>query len=350
MIAGSSVAVAHSGSINLFVNAENQIYPLEILQLPQLVKYLGIEISVDGPGFGVNFPSNGVLPNTDLSVDVVYDLLFWDGTGLAASPVTFEMGAPTFDNQGSLIMSPVSSYFVDANSGIQTGMTWGTYNGALFWEAHALNFILPLDAQPGIYGTVLRFHASQHESSNAFVVPFVYDNDNLWTDADEQIGVERMRQATAALRVADLNLDGHVNADDLDALVAEIVAGTNISTFDLTGEGLVDQNDKDEWLWQAGVARLPQAAAYLPGDANLDGVVDGQDFILWNSAKFSNTSAWSQADFNADGVTDGQDFIIWNQNKFTSALSRPSSVPEPMSAFLLLPFALAIYGIFRGIL
>lgn len=339
---------AHPGSINLFVNAQNQIFPLENFPLPQLVMYLGTEISIDGPGFGVNFPANGVLPDTFLRVDVVHDLMFWDGVALAPTSVTFEMRAPLFDNQGVVNMSPVSSYFIDSDSGFQTGMTWGTYNGTLFWEAHALNFILPLDAPSGIYGTVLRFHASQHESSNAFVVPFVYDNQNLWTDAEEQVGVARMRQATAALQVVDLNQDGHVNTDDLDLLVAEIAAGTNNSTFDLTGEGLVDQDDRDEWLFQGGVAKLPSASAYLPGDANLDGVVDGQDFIAWNSAKFTSTAAWSQGDFNADGVTDGQDFIIWNQHKFSSSLLRSTLVPEPMSAFLTLILTLTVCCFARG--
>ncbi len=328
----------HSGSINLFVNPDNQIYPLEIFELPQLVKYLGIEISMNGPGFGVNFPSNGVLFDTSFSVDVVSDLMYWDGIGLSATTASFQMFAPIFDNQGELIQSPVSEYNITSSTGFQSGMTWGTYNGANFWEAHALNFLWPLDAAPGIYGTVLRIHASQHESSNPFVVPFVYDPDNQWSGADEQLGVSRMREAAAAIFTADLNLDGHVDTDDADLMVAEIVAGTNLPTFDLTDDGIVDQNDMEAWLWHSGVATLPHASSYRSGDANLDGVVDGQDFIVWNSHKFSNTSAWSQGDFNADGVTDGRDFIVWNQNKFTAS-DRVTFVPEPMSTLLLYFFA-----------
>ncbi len=71
---------------------------------------------------------------------------------------------------------------------------------------------------------------------------------------------------------------------------------------------------------------------YLLGDANLDGTVDGQDFIDWNSNKFTSIAAWTAGDFNVDGVVDGQDFIIWNNNKFTSA--DLTAVPEP-AAFLL---------------
>ena len=67
----------------------------------------------------------------------------------------------------------------------------------------------------------------------------------------------------------------------------------------------------------------------LPGDANGDGTVDGQDFIIWNANKFTGGTDWITGDFNGDGVTDGQDFIIWNANKFTSVPLGIVTVPEP---------------------
>ena len=70
-------------------------------------------------------------------------------------------------------------------------------------------------------------------------------------------------------------------------------------------------------------------------DANLDGVVDGQDFILWNMGKFTSTLAWNGGDFNGDGVADGQDFILWNANKFTAS-DGIQRVPEPASWALVL--------------
>ncbi len=64
------------------------------------------------------------------------------------------------------------------------------------------------------------------------------------------------------------------------------------------------------------------------GDANLDGAVDGADFLLWNDNKFSPSGAWGQGDFNADGTTDGADFLLWNEFKFQSA-DDVVVVPEP---------------------
>ena len=126
------------------------------------------------------------------------------------------------------------------------------------------------------------------------------------------------------------DFDGNNTLDclDVDALVAEIVAGTNMPAFDLNGDAAVDNFDLTQWLADAGAVNLASGNPYLPGDANLDGVVDGQDFIEWNTHKFTNTAKWCSGDFNADGVVDGADFITWNGNKFTSSDSFVA-VPEP---------------------
>ncbi len=119
----------------------------------------------------------------------------------------------------------------------------------------------------------------------------------------------------------DCDFDGMNGCDleDIDALILEIVAGTNNLLYDLTEDTRVNLADRDQWLQDAGAMNLMSGSAYLLGDSNLDGIVDGQDFILWNGNKFTSTGKWSQADWNADGVTDGQDFILWNANKFQSS-------------------------------
>ena len=113
--------------------------------------------------------------------------------------------------------------------------------------------------------------------------------------------------------------DGIYDVQDLDALFGAITAGTNPMGFDITGDGLVDLDDRDAWLAEAGAVNLPSGNPYLLGDVNLDALVDGQDFIVWNAHKFTSTGLWSQGDLNADGITDGQDFILWNANKFLSS-------------------------------
>jgi hypothetical protein len=117
----------------------------------------------------------------------------------------------------------------------------------------------------------------------------------------------------------DFNDDGLFDCLDIDRLVAEIASLNNNLLFDMTGDGIVDLADRDAWLSQAGEINLGPGRAYLLGDANLDGVVDGRDFVIWNINKFSSTPAWCNGDFNADGVVDGRDFVLWNAHKFQEA-------------------------------
>ena len=120
----------------------------------------------------------------------------------------------------------------------------------------------------------------------------------------------------------DFDDDGDYDLADIDALTAAIVDQIHDPAFDLNQDTIVDLADRDAWLAEAGGLNLGAGRAYLVGDANLDAQVDGQDFLIWNSHKFTSGGLWSGADFDADGNTNGGDFILWNGNKFNSADSR----------------------------
>lgn len=135
-------------------------------------------------------------------------------------------------------------------------------------------------------------------------------------------------QVTTSHPSADFDFDSDFDCQDVNALVSQIVSGAHLPAFDLSGDSLVDFADLSAWLAVAGSANLPSGNPYLPGDGNLDGVVDGSDFNLWNGNKFTSTAAWCSGDFNADGQVDGSDFSIWNSQKFTAS-DGISFVPEP---------------------
>ncbi len=126
----------------------------------------------------------------------------------------------------------------------------------------------------------------------------------------------------------DFDADGDYACDDIDALVNVIATQTNSPAFDLTGDGLVNDDDLDFWLAEAGGAELTSGNAYLVGDANLDGIVDVSDFNLWNNQRFTTFAGWCGGDFNADGVNDVSDFNLFNGNRFMSA-NQARAVPEP---------------------
>jgi hypothetical protein len=153
-----------------------------------------------------------------------------------------------------------------------------------------------------------------------------------------------IEQLSSGVVDGDFDGNGLYQCNDVDQLVVAIVdvlnGGMPDLNFDMTGDGNVDNADLDDWRADAGAgADAPALTAsgnpIQLGDATLDGVVDGLDFIEWNANKFTSIAEWCAGDFNADGIVDGLDFIQWNDNKFTSA-DHQVAVPEPTGFLLLL--------------
>ena len=155
---------------------------------------------------------------------------------------------------------------------------------------------------------------------------------------------------TLLIPSCDFSGDGLCDVTDLDLMqslgpIATGVPATGIEQFDLNGDGTLDLEDRNQWLAEAA-SHNSFGSPYQLGDANLDGLVDGQDFIAWNSAKFTPSLRWSDGNFNADGFVDGQDFIAWNGNKFTSS-DGASAVPEPAAGMVLF-IAMILIGATSG--
>lgn len=146
----------------------------------------------------------------------------------------------------------------------------------------------------------------------------------------------------------DFNNDGFWDEMDINALTAAIATESDDLSFDMNGDGDITIADLEDealgWLTVGGANNIDDTGGnpYLVGDANLDGVADGQDFIDWNGNKFTSNTNWSDGNFNADLVVDGQDFIAWNDNKFQSSMGDLAVVPEPSGALLLLIGFLAL--------
>ena len=77
----------------------------------------------------------------------------------------------------------------------------------------------------------------------------------------------------------------------------------------------------------------------LPGDANLDGCVDGLDYTAWSNHYRIGTS-WGEGDFTGNQVVDGLDYVVWSNQYLQACPGAP--VPEPAGLVLLSLVGLAL--------
>jgi hypothetical protein len=144
--------------------------------------------------------------------------------------------------------------------------------------------------------------------------------------------------------------DGNLSlvlSDDVKANVLTILGGLNYSSFDESAPNLFyRRNTPTDDPFD------PQPLkALIPGDADLDGQVDGfpasidsttcnvvlGDFEAVYCNLFQTNTDWSSGDFNGDRVTDISDWNVYNSHRGMGPILYPASVPEP-SALALVVF------------
>ncbi len=136
----------------------------------------------------------------------------------------------------------------------------------------------------------------------------------------------------------DFDLDGLLTTADIDLLNSNIVSGENDATFDLNGDGNVDLTDQSDWLRLAGEEN-GLGGPFLAGDTNLDGTVNANDLNAIGLNWQENASAWTQGDLNADGIVNASDLNLIGVNwQKSAAAASNAAVPEP-SPIALLGFA-----------
>jgi hypothetical protein len=86
----------------------------------------------------------------------------------------------------------------------------------------------------------------------------------------------------------------------------------------------------------------------MPGDFDLNGAVDGSDFLAWQRQLGSSpVMAGAGADGNGDGLVDGDDLAVWQQSFGFGATPPAAAVPEARAITLAL-MGLVSVGRFRA--
>lgn len=239
---------------------------------------------------------------------------FPGGAYVNAAPVLDHPTAPS--NMTFTFSEPIDPASVDLLAdvflqGPNSSDLTALVNSVAFPNPHELrlNFVAPLSIIPGDYELRLG--------------PGILDGTGTAMDQDRDGTAGEPAQdqfvfaftTTSGLR-GDFNTDQVVNDLDIDLLAAAIRNAGSVATYDLNADSLLNQLDFDEMI------RGVLGTEY--GDANLDRVVDGSDFNLWNAHKFQN-GGWADGDFNGDATIDGSDFNLWNAHKFTGTFARVKS-------------------------
>lgn len=157
-------------------------------------------------------------------------------------------------------------------------------------------------------------------------------NGSLGFTSDFNPGHANDGPAYRQLRAIDLDFagnDGVLNASDIDVLAAEIRNSTNDADFDVTLDGVVDQDDYEFYVFQIIGA--------LRGDLNLNGVIN--TVSDYNSMSVG-PGGWADGDLDGDGYVyqaeiDYVAAALASLNIKALGTLPPYPVPEPRSILML---------------
>ena len=145
----------------------------------------------------------------------------------------------------------------------------------------------------------------------------------------EQIEAIRLENLGPSL-AGDFDGSGVLDAPDINLLTEEVRAGTNTPLFDVTGDGLVNDADREEWV-------VVLRNTFF-GDSNLDDEFNSSDFVtVFQAGEYEDelpeNSKWETGDWNGDGDFDSSDFVTAFQQGGYEMGPRQNvaAVPEPSS-------------------
>lgn len=153
-----------------------------------------------------------------------------------------------------------------------------------------------------------------------------------WLVFDETTGTLGLSLLNPA--PGDVNGDGVIDSDDIDALYDRIsTGGAYDESYDIDADGDVDTGDVESLV--GDVLRTAFA------DANLDGSVDEADLALfannWKLNPGQGMYGWADGDFTGDGDVNEADLAyLADRWRYSAGSSAASAVPEPASLALLI--------------
>ncbi len=162
--------------------------------------------------------------------------------------------------------------------------------------------------------------------------------------AGNQSGITIKANSTLDLNNNHLFIPYGANPDPIASIAAYLKSGFNGGAWNGTGidSSAAANNNANPLDPRYGLgfadsadagnpARLPtdqiEIEYTLLGDANLDGVVSGDDFTILTDNLGKQVNGWDKGDFNYDGVVSGDDFTLLTDNLGKQANGADVAIP-----------------------
>lgn len=151
-----------------------------------------------------------------------------------------------------------------------------------------------------------------------------------------------LRSTIESAAIGDLNFDTLLDLQDIELLLDAdgLSVPRVVDNYDLFDDGVIDATPYSASSDLDALVQSVLGTDY--GDTDLDGDVDHNDVLAWQSGYSLSGGAWNTGDANVDGRVDGLDFLLIQQN-YTGSSLPVAAVPEPSPLLLLGSFGLMAY-------
>lgn len=299
------------------------------------------DLTSDGAGYDITGMTltGGLVSITDVSFDLRFGVSA-DASGLAATPFT---AAPPALVTASTFDSADHGLTVDQGTVDAAGSSIDFAAMPFIGTGQGLGSITMTPGTPvtgfDVFDVALELPVMFDEPFEIPDVPFVGTVTATFSGSGtmQSSGTIQIPIMSTVL-ACDADADGDCELDDLNAMYADISAGTMGGSFDFDGDGAVTADDIGGWLVSASddsnTALLDPSDVLVVGDIDFSGDTDSTDLgLLLNNFGGANAPGWGGGDLNADLVVDSTDLgLLLNSFGHTSLAA--NAVPEPSAVVL----------------
>ncbi|MEM9108896.1 MAG: LamG-like jellyroll fold domain-containing protein [Planctomycetota bacterium] len=135
---------------------------------------------------------------------------------------------------------------------------------------------------------------------NLDLAAYDLDQDGRIDTSDIESLHDAIANGSLDLATFDVDQDGVIDGSDIDLFYdATAVDSDDLYDYDLNSDGFINTDDVDHLIW--GLLQTEY------GDVNLDGVVDAADDLILQANLSSGLSGWANGDTDGDGVVNVDD-------------------------------------------